>query len=140
MAVTAEQVLENTGYLIPEQNALPPDRLLIIAQSIIDKYGDDDENLGKIYCEFLKSVGVQNKAISNTSSGSLKREKLGQHEIEYFDGAKLDWDGYITSIKNDICPLLFGVSEPVAYGAKINSKEKTPVISPYCGIDSDLYL
>lgn len=139
MAVTAEQVYNETAYLIPSQNILTEAQLLGIAQTLIDKYGDDDSNLGLIKCEFLKQVGIQNGVIGSLSSGSMKREKLGDHEIEYFQGSTVDWQSYIKAVKEDLCPM-FGIVSSVSFGAKINSSDKKKVINPCCGGHDDFYL
>lgn len=129
MAVTTQQVIDDTSLYIPSQNIISEADMLALAQKLIDKYGDSDENLPKIECEFLKGVGVINSVSGAVSSGGLKREKLGDHEIEYFDGATQDWDGYIKKVKEEICPLL-GVTSKVTIGAKFNSAPEVSVIKP----------
>lgn len=139
MAVTAEQVYNETAYLIPAQNVLTEAQLLGIAQNLINLYGDDDSNLGTIKCNFLKQVGTQNGVLGSLSSGSVKREKLGDHELEYFQGSTVDWNEYVKQVNDNICPL-FGVTVSVSFGAKINSSSKKPIISPVCGGLRDYYL
>ena len=139
MAVTAEQVISDVGYLIPSQNVLTQEQLEGIAQTLIAKYGDDDSNLGVIKCNFLKQVGTQNSVIGSLSSGSLKREKVGDVEVEYFQGSTVDWGAYIKAVNDDLCPM-FGVTSQVSFGAKINSSIKKPIISPACGGLDDYYL
>lgn len=139
MAVTAEQVYNETAYLVPSQNILTEAQLLGVAQNLIDKYGDDDSNLGLIKCNFLKQVGIQNSVLGSLSSGSIKKETLGDQSVEYFQGSTVDWGAYIKAVNDDLCPM-FGVTSQVSFGAKINSSIKKPIISPVCGGLDDYYL
>lgn len=128
MAITAQDVIDNVSIYIPASNSITQTQMLELAQKLIDRYGDDDSNLPKISCEFLKNLAIINGTASVISNGTVKREKLGGHEIEYFDGgASTDWDDYYDKIVNNVCPIL-GVVQKISFGATYNSSPEEPVI------------
>ncbi len=127
MTFTAQDVIDDTVIYIPESNVLLEEQLVAIAQKLIDKYGDTDEVKPKVECLFLQQVGTVNAVQGSVSSGSVKREKLGSHEIEFFDGSTVNWDDYILKVKRDVCPIL-GYNPKFVVGATVNSAEVQPII------------
>lgn len=134
MTFTAQDVIDDTEDYIPPSNTLSDTKLLSIAQKLIDKHGDTDGVKPKVECLFLQQVGTVNAVQGSVSSGSVKREKLGSHEIEFFDGSTVNWDDYILKIKRDVCPIL-GYNTKFVVGAKVNSSPKEPIIKG-CGYES----
>ena len=131
--ITADYVVSSVEYLIPLTNQIPDDALLQIAQSLIDEYGDDIENLGKIKCEFLKLVGLQNAVLDSAVDGKGRvSEKLGDHSISQ-QGSGMDWDAYVKRVNDDLCPM-FGVQNHVAFGAVVHSSPKKRIIKPSCQV------
>lgn len=129
MVVTAQEIIDSVSLYIPAQNILTNDDMLVVANRLILKFGDSDDKLPTLQCEFLKAIGNINKVLSGGNTSSIKREKLGDHEIEYLTTEPFDWEDYVVDINNDICPAL-GVSKKYTIGAVVNSQVETPIITP----------
>ena len=129
MAIIAQDIIDATSIYVPASNQIPDSSMLTLAQDLIDKYGDDDSNLNLICCEFLKVVGAINGALSTVDLSGKKREKLGDHEIEYFEGdSGNSWDDFVDKVNDTICPLVFGINKPYVTGATIGYTPETPII------------
>lgn len=140
MAITATDVITATSSYIPPENQLSDSELEDLADRMIELYGSDDEDLGKVCCEFLKAVGVVNGTLTVISdgNGNLKREKLGKQEKEWYNSANNNWDAYTKKVNGYICPIIFGVEGKFVIGAKYNSAEKTPIIDVKTSSDWNL--
>lgn len=136
MAVTAEQVLAEIEVFIPSNNVLTEAQMLVIIQTIIDQVGDDDSNLAEIKCKSLEAIGIINlsKATSTISTG-LKKEKVGNTEVEYFGAGQSNngWQDFLDSLKL-VCPLFgyYGLSSGI--GIKI-TPGCPPKVNPCCDVD-----
>lgn len=128
MAVVAQDIIDATRLYVPANNTIPQEDMLDIADKVIAKYGDDDANLNKISCEFLKHIAIVNSALYVVSSGGLKREKLGAHEVEYFSDSGDNWDDFLKKVEETICPLIFGVTGKFVHGATVKSSPEEPII------------
>lgn len=83
-----------------------------INETVILAVGDDELNHPEILCKCLKANALQNMAnYTGQGGGSLKREKTGQVEAEWYNysGGNF-WKDWIYSLK-DICPL-YGYTIP----------------------------
>ena len=127
MTITVEQIISETSIYVPPENILSQTQMETVASDLINKYGDEDSNLPTLKCEFLKAIAVINGTVASVQSGNQKREKLGEHEIEWYDGSSDPWGDYLTRVKSDICPL-FGVEPIITIGATYSSEEQKPVI------------
>lgn len=121
MAVTSTQVITETAIYVPESNTLTPIEMDSIATEVITLYGDDDSNLGKIKCDFLKRIADINSIKTIIDSAGIKSEKLGDHSVTYDTGSKDDpWTDYKDKVTKTICPI-FGVTEGTfTVGVKVN--------------------
>jgi len=127
MTVTVENVLTNVELYIPESNGLSDSQMNNIANNLILEIGDDDSNLPKISCEFLKRLADINDTLFSIDDAGLKSEKLGRRTLTWDTSMVADgWTDYKTKVNNIICPIL-GVDSPTksrTVGVFISSGEK----------------
>lgn len=127
MTVTAEVVLTTVDLYIPESNGLSTTQMTTIADGLILEIGDDDANLPKISCEFLKRMADINDTLFTIDDAGLKSEKLGRRTLTWDTSMVADgWADYKTKVNNVICPIL-GVANPTksrVAGVFISSGEK----------------
>lgn len=129
MAVTPELVISKTSTYTPATNILSTSEMTELATATITKIGDADSNLNSICCSFLIAIGEINSTLASIGASGLRREKLGQHEREYFESAGDNWEEYVVKVKNTICPLFFGVSKKYTVGATVNSSPQIEIIN-----------
>ena len=134
MTITAQTVLDNVEFYLPESNKLDENQMTKIIDGLILEYGEEDENLPVISCEFLKRVAVINNTLATADDVGLKKEVLGRRTYEWDTAFTQDnWNNYYDQVEQVICPIL-GVpyEKKFTSGVKINSGGK------FC-IDEKLY-
>lgn len=141
--IDRSQLLKDEVTWLPESNVLTTSQMNALNEMVIANQVTDDDGLyySEALCKGLKAIGLANKAKYSVDSGATKREKVGQTEIEFFEGAsKGVWDAFIKSL-SDICPLFgyTGLSSSRG-GIKINSGGEV-IVNPSCTTnETDYYL
>lgn len=138
MTTTSAAVLADISILLPESNVLTEAQMLNIIDRIILSVGDEDEKYGEVCCKSLKVIGEVNLAKVAVDRGSLKREKVGDHEEEYLSAPNSNgsWQDFIDSL-SDLCPIMWGYSPKTTTGIYIST---TPLTNPLCPLSySDGY-
>ena len=131
--LTPQLILDTIRLYIPSGNIIEDGQILDIAQKMINKYGDDLNNIGVVSCETLKANGAINKSLSMVDESGILSERVGDHSVTYASVVDFDpWDRYLKSLDDYICPVIFGVKRKVTFGAKVHSGDKKPIIKP-CG-------
>ena len=127
MTVTSDQVIANVEIYIPDSNGLTDEQMHTIATQLILEIGDDDANLPKISCEFLKRIADINDTLFSVDDAGLKSEKLGRRTLTWDTTMVADgWADYKTKVNNVICPILGVTNETKrrVAGVFISSGEK----------------
>lgn len=113
-AIDRNELYDQIIIFVPEGNVLSEDQIRAIIDYVVDNVipENDDIYFGQAACETLKRIGLANLALFTVDGSGIKREEVGQVEIEYFDGTRKEiWDKYLDSLYN-ICPLFFGYQIP----------------------------
>ena len=100
------------GYISEEEpgpNVLSDASILVVAESVILKVGDDDEFYPIVLCKTLKACATQNKVLATIDPNrGLRREESNKREIEWFDTDPVEyWKDYIAGLP-ELCET-FGV-------------------------------
>lgn len=110
-------LIEDIVYWLPESSTLSKPSLTKLAGLVIDRIGDDSDNTPQILCECLHAAAIKN-ATEGVASREVKKETLGGHTKEYFEGGdKAFWNEFIDRL-DYICPM-FGYDKPVSLGISI---------------------
>ena len=127
MAVTPQQVLDNTEIYIPDSNKLSEEQMLQVIDDLIVVIGDEDANLPQISCEFLKRLAIINDALFSIDDAGVKKEVLGKRTTEWNTSVTSNsWKDYQDTVTTVICPILGVPNKPrtFAAGGVISSGEK----------------
>jgi len=130
MPIDRDLLYQDELTWLPSGNSLTEDQMRAINELIISQVGDDESKTPEVLCKGLRAIGYANVGKSSTATG-VKRERIGQHEKEYFDGASSTnaWPTFIDNLKN-ICPL-FGYSGLSAtQGGAIRIRNDDPPFDP----------
>ena len=141
-AIDQDQLYTDTILYLPESNVLPEVQTRAINASVVQYQipEDDDIYYSEALCKCLKANAVVNRSKYLVDDVGKKREKVGQTEIELFEGSSQKvWDEYIKGLSS-LCPYLpgGGYSPPPSYGIIINSGDM-PVIND-CPCPDELHL
>jgi hypothetical protein len=132
-AIDRPTLVADTKFWLPTSNTLIDSEILALGEFIISTVGDDDTLYPEVLCKSLKACALKNLTDSNASNGAIKKQRIGEHEREFFQGGlESTWKMYIDSLK-DICPL-FGYSPTATLGMKISPSESFDVL---CDTTSD---
>jgi len=128
--INCATLLEDIKMLLPSGNLLTDDQMLIVIKRVMAQVGSDEEYYGQVACKSLRAIATVNASKADVEVGKLKREKVGEHEEEYFaSGSGGDaWKDFIDSL-TEVCPIMFGYSLPSGAGMFINT---TPLPKPLC--------
>ena len=132
-AIDRVQLLSDVKLYLPDENVLSDDILNNIIDSVIANQipADDDQYYGEALCKSLRAAALLNKSKYSVDGANIKREEIGEVEIERFDrGNQSIWDDYIASLV-DLCPIFGYTGLSSTIGMVINSGT-TPVVEDCC--------
>jgi len=122
MAIDRDVLYADTVLYLPEDNILTEGQIRTINEQVIALDGIEDDNAfySEVLCKSLKRCALINAAKSNVDGAGLKRDKVGEVELEFFDGASphTSWRKYIRGLAQ-LCPYLPGGGYSPAYGMGI---------------------
>ena len=117
-AIDRAGLIEDVIYWLPDSNSLDKSSLTKIVGLVITRLGDDDAIEPQILCESLEACALKNLSDSMISGSEIKKETVGGHSREYFEGGSTTfWQGYIDSL-DSLCPI-FGYDKPMRVGISI---------------------
>lgn len=104
MPIDRQQVIDETAYLIPEENIFDNDDMLQIADDVVNYQvtEDDDEYLPEAKCKFLLAIARLN-GLSNPNVGNLRKDKQLDSELEWQEYLDI-WSSFEKSLEY-ACPL-----------------------------------
>ncbi len=112
------KLIEDIIYWLPSSNVLDKTSLTKLASLVIARVGDDSAYEAQILCESLEACALKNLSESRANGSQVKKEVLGGHTKEYFEGGSESlWQDYIDSL-DSLCPL-FGYNRPMRVGISI---------------------
>lgn len=113
------RLLADEKLWLPKGNVLDDGFMHTINDSVIAALDADDHvNYAEALCKGLKAIAQVNKARGAVDQAGIKREKVGDVEVEHFDTNLADhWSQFIKSLK-EICPI-FGYKGSVSKGMGI---------------------
>ena len=128
--INCATLLEDIKMLLPSGNSLTDDQMLIVIKRIMAQVGSDEQFYGEVACKALRTIADINSSKANVEQGGLKREKVGDHEVEYAvtSSGGASWDDFKKSL-NDLCPVMYGYSFKTTTGMVINT---TAIPNPLC--------
>jgi hypothetical protein len=134
MPIDREQLLADLKVWLLPENPLTDEQIMVIAELIISRIGDDEIYYGEVFCKTLELLARRVITIlsGSTTSGNKRREKTDEVEVEWYNsiGSALNgWNNLLSDLSN-ICPL-YGYVPKKAYGLKIFPGKK---FNP-CGCD-----
>ena len=130
MAINCATLLEDIKLLLPSDNVLTDAQMLIVMKRLIALVGSDDEFYGQVACKTLSAIADINASKVNVEQGGIKKEKVGDHEIEYAvtSSGGSSWKDFKKSL-SDLCPIMYSYSPKAASGIYIST---TPLTNPLC--------
>lgn len=135
MAVIDRDQLYNDELLwLPEGNVLTEAQMRSINEFVIANQipEDDDQHYAEALCKGLKAIGQANLSKAAVDRNGLKREEVGDEEVEYFDSSsRTIWQYFLDSLK-DICPIFGYTGISASTGMKINPGNKIYVGKKEC--------
>ncbi len=103
--VDRDKLLADDLLWLPDSNVLTDDQIKAINEPIIITVGDDDSNYPEILCKSLQALGLANKSKYVVDSRGIKKDKVGDDQLEFFEGSSSDpWKLFLESL-SDVCPL-----------------------------------
>lgn len=144
MAIDISNILMHVDMYVPGENVLTDEQIMCVAESVILKVGDEDENYSEVLCKTLQAIGIINKTKASTSTGTVKREKSHGREIEFFSLSSDEiWDSFADSLV-DLCPILpgggYSIRSPRANGFLGSVSDPVTATSCPTGINYDTKL
>lgn len=132
-AIDRTQLLADVKLYLPDENVLSDQILTNIIENVITTQipADDEQYYSEALCKSLRAAAFANKAMYAVDVASIKREEVGEVEIERFESGASNtnvWDRYIECL-GEVCLYLPGGGYKLgkAIGIKINPG-KTPEI------------
>ena len=110
MPIDRPTLLADTKGYLPDSNILSDPQITVINENVISVVGDEEDYYSEVLCKSLQAAARMNQALDPSSgSGSIKREKSWQREIEFYDtvSTKDEWEVYLKNLPN-VCPYLPG--------------------------------
>lgn len=137
MQICQDKLYNDVIFWLPEEQELSEPTIRKVNLLVISIVGDDDTKYAEVLCKCLEANARKNQIEYNINEGNVKRQKVDQGELEYFESAdnKDKWSEYIKSLSN-ICPL-FGYNKPYTVGIKLSAGKKVTVTD--CPTICDLY-
>lgn len=137
--IDRDKLIADIKLYLPLNNVLTDEEMLVLAEQLIAKIGDDDVNTPEVQCKLLGNIADVNHAKYITTGASLKRQKVRLHEQEYTSNNSNIWKDYKKSL-SDICPI-FGYYPKYVRGARVNSSEmmNTSTVISSCNCDVDFF-
>lgn len=128
--IDRDMLLADIKMVLPSDNVLTDDQMLIVIERVILLVGDDTMYYGEVACKSMRSIADINAGKADVDIGKLKREKVGDNEEERFESSTggQTWNDFRDSLKG-ICPVMFGYSFPSGKGMYINSGK---IPNPLC--------
>lgn len=122
------QILLDTYLYLPDSNVLSDEILNSVITNVVDFQIPDDDDIyySEALCKTLRAAALLNKGKFAVDGSRIKKEKVGNMELENQLGSSGHvWDDYLKSLQ-DICPFLpgGGYRPPKAIGIKINPGDK----------------
>lgn len=102
------QLLADEKLWLPSGNVLSDAFIVAINESVIKNQlpTDSDAHFAEAVCKGLRAIAFANKAKFQVDEKGLKKEKVGDVELEMFATGTLDpWGDFIKSLP-DICPII----------------------------------
>jgi hypothetical protein len=143
MAIDQDQLYLDTITFLPDSNVLDEATVRAINASVVTNQipADDDQYYSEALCKCLRANAIVNASKYTVDDSGKKREKVGQVEIEMFEGTNKDvWKDYLDSLR-DLCPLLPGggyLGLPSTRGILVNPSD--PVIVNPCPDTTEFHL
>ena len=141
-AIDRDQLIQDELLYLPEGNVLTEAQMRQINELVITQVGDDggasgtEGNYPEVLCKGLRAIAQANRAKYAVDTRNLKREEVGDVEIERFERLGTDpWDDFIDSLK-DLCPLFGYTGLRAGMGIKINPSD--PIVIDDCPNTRDL--
>lgn len=105
--VDKSQVVNDLKTWLPSSNALSDGQLMSLVKLTVTRVGDDSTKQSEVLCKTLRAAAYRNIAEATTSSGGLKKQRVGEVENEYFTGESVveGWKLFIDSL-DELFPLL----------------------------------
>ena len=117
--IDRSKLIEDVIYWLPSSNVLDKPSLTKLTGFVINRIGDDTVYEAQILCESLEACAVKNLSESRANGSQVKKEVLGGHTKEYFEGGSESlWQDYIDSL-DTLCPI-FGYNKPMRVGISIS--------------------
>ena len=119
------QLLADEKLWLPAGNILTDALMNAINESVIANQipADDAIHFAEALCKGLKAIGLTNKAKFQVDSKGTKREKVGDVELEKFEGTSIDpWGDFVKSL-TDICPLIGFTGLKLGIGMQISPSD-----------------
>jgi hypothetical protein len=102
------QLLTDEKLWLPEGNTLTDAHMCAINESVIANQIPADNAIyyAEALCKGLRAMAFANKAKFQVDTKGTKREKVGDVEVEKFQGTSIDpWGDFIKSLV-DLCPII----------------------------------
>jgi hypothetical protein len=80
--IDRDELLVDIKLPLPSSNVFTDAEILVLAERVISTVGDDDEYYEEVVCKSLKSIAINNRSKSVSSSG-LRSRKI--EDIPPFD-------------------------------------------------------
>lgn len=125
-AISRIQLLIDEKIWLPSSNVLCDSSINNINESIISNQipADDEIHFAEALCKGLRAIAFANKAKYLVDSKGTKREKVGDVEVERFEGTSKDpWGDFIKSL-TDICPIIGFTGLKQGIGMTISPSDK----------------
>lgn len=119
------QLLADEKLWLPAGNILTDAHMNAINESVIANQipADDAIHFAEALCKGLRAIAFANKAKFQVDTKGTKKEKVGDVEVEKFEGTSIDpWGDFIKSL-TDICPILGYTDLTQGIGMQINPSE-----------------
>lgn len=131
-AIDRLQMMEDLLFWLPPSNTLEKSVLTKLVSLVIGRVGDDDTNNGQVLCESLEAAAIKNLSEASSGGSQIKKETLGGHAKEYFEGGtEAYWRDFISTL-DDVCPL-FGYERSSYTGISISPGDPMTI----CGEEID---
>lgn len=128
MAIDITVLISKADIFLPSGNILTDAQMTSLAQYIITKVGDEDENEAEILCKFLEAVAVTNYSQAVVDAVPITSEKAKNYQVTYDSSlAKNAWRDFKDNLKF-VCPI-FGYYPNTQVGVKIATGELVNVFS-----------
>lgn len=142
-AIDRDQLYSDTVLYLPDANVLSEDEIRNINSLVIENQipEDDDQYYSEALCKSLRWCALANQSKYVVDSNGVKREEVGEVEIEFFNTRENIWKDYIDSLK-DLCPLFGYIPDwNKTIGIKINPSPPINVLEDCeCPSSNDFYL